>query len=61
MVVPVLRAMPRSRRHAVVGADGLEESLSTTVLSKLPKIRSDIVPVLVRAAALGHRVHDTKR
>lgn len=61
MVVPVLRAMPRSRRYAIVGADGLEESLSATVLSDLPKIRSTIVPVPVRAAALGHRVYDTKR
>lgn len=61
MVVPVLRAMSRSRRYAIVGADGLEESLSTTVLSKLPKIRSAIVPVPVRAAALGHRVYDAER
>lgn len=61
MVVPVLRAMPRSRRYAIVGADGLEESLSATVLPDLPKIRSTIVPVPVRAAALGHRVYDTKR
>lgn len=61
MVVSVLHAMPRSRRHAFVGAAGLEESVPPTVLPELQKIRPAVVPFPARPASLGHRVHDTRR
>lgn len=43
-----------------MGATRLEESLSPTVLPELQKIRPAVVPVPVRPAAVGHRVHDTR-
>lgn len=52
--------MPRSRRHSIMGATRLEESLSPTVLPELQKIRPAVVPVPVRPVAVGHRVHDTR-
>lgn len=53
--------MPRSRRHPIVGAAWLEESLSSAILPELQKIRPAIVPVPVRAAALGHLLCATGR
>lgn len=53
--------MPRSRRHPIVGATRLEESLPPTVLPELQKIRPAVVPVPAGPVAVGHRVHDTRR
>jgi len=61
VAVPVLRAMSWSRRHAVVGAAGMAESVPAAVLSHVPEVRPGALPVSSGSATLGHRLFGNRR
>lgn len=60
VVVPILRPLSWTRRHAVVGATWMEKSLSPAVLSELSKVCQNPLPLSTRSASLGRRLLDSR-